>query len=230
MIRTLSGILLEKALDPVTGDAHLLIETGGVGFGCLTTERSMVKLPAVGEPVKVHTQILFKPDRPDGLMLVAFATPAEREVFGLLQGASGVGPKMALALLSALSVPELIEAVLADAPKVLTVAKGVGSKAAQKIVLDIREKIKARQALLLHEVPQRSAALATSIGHALLPQAIRDDCAAVLATLGYTPGEIEAGLLAVASQLDMTDSEHSSDSRALSEAVLRETLRWLAKR
>ncbi|MEB3245588.1 MAG: Holliday junction branch migration protein RuvA [Vampirovibrionales bacterium] len=227
MIKTLRGTLMYKGVDPVSGEASVLLETGGVGFGCQLPARALAYLNELGAEQILYTQLIFKPDRPDGMMLVGFTSSAERELFMLLMGASGVGPKSALALLNALTVSQLVEAVVADAPKVLTAAKGVGLKAAQKIVLDLREKLKARQTLLMPGLTAEASDALNQSALAGLPSAVATEASSVLEALGYSASEVAQALRAVSQAVPVSGAD---DREAFSaEAVLRESLRWLAR-
>jgi Holliday junction DNA helicase RuvA len=132
MIASLRGELAHVGKDT------LVVDVNGVGYLVLASQRHLAELPAIGEPVKVHTHLVV---REDAMTLVGFPSPEERELFLLLHGVSGIGAKTALGVLSALTVPEVVAAVVGQDPKRLARAPGVGKKTAERIVLELREKL-----------------------------------------------------------------------------------------
>jgi Holliday junction DNA helicase RuvA len=132
MIAHLSGVLLLKEADRV------VVKTpSGVGYECLVPTRSLERLPAEGSPVELHTHLAV---REDALTLFGFVTPAERQVFQRLITASGVGPKMALAILSQLSAERVVRAIRDNDLAALTSITGVGKKTAERLVLELKDK------------------------------------------------------------------------------------------
>ena len=115
------------------------IECGGVGYKCLATMNTLRSLPAAGENAMLYTQMLV---REDAVELCGFATTAERNCFVMLMSISGVGAKVALAILSVLTPEQVALAVSLGDSKTLTKASGVGSKLAQRIILELKDKIK----------------------------------------------------------------------------------------
>jgi Holliday junction DNA helicase RuvA len=134
MIASLRGTLLHAGKDAA------IVDVGGVGYQVLLSARHLGALPPLGEPVLVHTHLVV---REDALTLVGFPSPEERELFLLLHGVSGVGAKTALGVLSALTVSEVVAAVVAQDPRALARAPGVGKKTAERIILELREKLAA---------------------------------------------------------------------------------------
>lgn len=132
MIALLRGTLAHAGKDLA------IIEVGGVGYQALLSQRHLAELPAIGGEVLIHTHMIV---REDAIFLVGFPSPEERELFHLLHGVSGVGAKTALGVLSALTVPEVVTAVVGNEPKRLAKAPGVGKKTAERIVLELREKL-----------------------------------------------------------------------------------------
>src|SRR5690606_9286975 len=119
MIGRLRGILVSVR------DTTLCIEVGGVGYEVQMTPRDIVSLPGVGEEIVVHTHTHV---REDDISLYGFAEEGDRDMFRILNTASGVGPKVAMALLGALSSQELTRAIVSNDPDTLTVAPGVDRK------------------------------------------------------------------------------------------------------
>lgn len=138
MIAYVRGVLVEK--DPT----RAVVEAAGVGYELLVPLSTYDRLPKTGEEVKL---LAFHCVREDDETLFGFATPAEREFFAKLTGVSGVGPKLALAVLSGGSVGELALAVASGNAKRIATIKGVGKKTAEKICLELRDKVNAIEAL-----------------------------------------------------------------------------------
>ncbi|HJP29741.1 MAG TPA: Holliday junction branch migration protein RuvA [Candidatus Latescibacteria bacterium] len=138
MIHHLRGTLMEKT------PTQAVIDVGGVGYGLSTSLNTFDTLPAVGEPVGLHTYTYVREDR---IQLFAFSDPAEREMFELLIGVSGIGPKLAQTILSGLSVTDLQKAILQERVTELTQVRGVGSKTAQRVVVELKDRIRLSTAL-----------------------------------------------------------------------------------
>ena len=132
MIASLSGIVEQTAADSV------VVDVGGVGYLVFAASRTLGRLPARGEPVRllIETHV-----REDHIHLYGFADEAERGWFRLLTTVQGVGAKTALAVLSALAPDALAAAVMAQDKAALTQAAGVGRKLAQRIVMELRDKL-----------------------------------------------------------------------------------------
>ena len=128
-------------LEPEEG--LVVLETGGIGYQILISGRDFDLLPGVGEEVKLYTYLQV---REDGLQLYGFFTKEEQKLFKLLIGVSGIGPKGALGILTALSADDLRFAVLADDAKTISRAPGIGHKTAQKLILELKDKLKLEEA------------------------------------------------------------------------------------
>ncbi len=133
MISTLNGKILEK------GGDYVLIECGGVGFSALMSRYSLDQLPAPGETTMIFTHLNV---REDAMELFGFADREERECFRMITGVSGIGPKGALAILSQLTPGELVASVVMGDKANITRAKGIGPKAAERLVLELKDKFK----------------------------------------------------------------------------------------
>lgn len=132
MISFLEGEVVEKA------GARVVVDVAGVGYDLLVATSTLASLPPVGRRVRVHTRLIV---RDDAMILYGFGSPDERELFDLLTGVTGVGPKVALAFLSSLSPDALRRSVVAGDIGALTVVPGVGKKVAQRVVLDLRDRM-----------------------------------------------------------------------------------------
>jgi len=117
---------------------HALLEVHGVGYQLAMSSGSLAALPADGGDVTVHTHLYV---REDELSLFGFESVAEKRAFELLITVNGVGPKVALAALSTLSPDDLATAVSADDAATISSVPGIGAKTAQRIILDLKDKI-----------------------------------------------------------------------------------------
>lgn len=218
MIATLTGTLREKT--PPT----LLIETpGGVGFEVWVPMSTFYTLPATGETVRLVTHHVV---RDDEQQLFGFATRAERDAFRLLIRINGVGPRIALALLSHLTVSELKGAVAEQQSARLVKIPGIGKKTAERLLLELKDKL----ALLpfggdLASAPppaataqsgaQKGSADAGAPASEPPPQAAHDaaarvqlarDVAAALVALGYSEAQIAPLVAELPSDLPLSEA------------------------
>lgn len=133
MIYSLNGTLIYTDINTA------VVECGGVGFKCFSTLTTLRKLPQVGSKVFLYTHMNVREDAMD---LYGFADTEELRCFKLLISVSGVGPKAALAILSELTPEKLAFCVSAGDSKSITRAQGVGPKTAQRVVLELKDKLK----------------------------------------------------------------------------------------
>ena len=164
----------------------VVVECGGVGFKCMTTLGTQRQLPAVGSEVQLFTHLNVREDAMD---LFGFYTKTELNCFRMLTAVSGVGPKVGLAILSELTPEQVAMAVACGDSKSLSRASGVGPKLAQRIALELKDKVGGSSMELDFSagvpaaVPQGSGNLALAT--------------AALQELGYSPSEINAALKGV---------------------------------
>lgn len=137
MIGRLRGVLVSSR------DGSIVIDVGGIGYEVKMTPRDIGALPGIGEEIVVHTHTHVREDQ---ISLYGFAAEPDRELFRVLLTASGVGPKVAMAMLASLAASEIIMAITSEDPDALTVAPGVGKRGAQKIVLELAPKLAGREA------------------------------------------------------------------------------------
>lgn len=175
MIYSVHGKLIAK--EP----SMAVVECGGVGYGCRTTFTTLGQLGAIGETVFLYTVFSV---REDAAELFGFATQQELQCFQLLTSVSGVGPKAALTILSDLTPDRFLLTVASGDSKTLTRSKGIGAKSAQRIVMELKDKIAGESIGLLAGAEIQSAAAASSAG-GNVGEAIE-----ALVTLGYTQGEV----------------------------------------
>jgi Holliday junction DNA helicase RuvA len=132
VISYLDGELIEKAA------GRVVIGVGGVGYEVLVPTSVLASLPPVGKTARVHTRMVV---REDSIALYGFSETDQRGLFDLLTGVTGVGPKVALAFLSVLRPAALTRAIVNGDAAALTVVPGVGKKVAQRVVIELRERL-----------------------------------------------------------------------------------------
>lgn len=188
MIVRLAGILLEKS------HAHAVIECGGVGYRASISLMTSEELPPAGHHAVLHTHLLV---REDGIELVGFSSTSERDAFLLLIAIPGIGTRTALNVLSAMSLGELQHAILANNLVHLQRIPGIGRKTAERLVLELREKIGGIS------VPQPAAA-----EHgAVLTEAI-----SAMVVLGYNRGQAEKALRSALEQIQEENIEPNMET------------------
>ncbi len=133
MIAALRGNVLEKGLD------EAVIDVGGVGYRVAFSTLTLGRLPPEGEPVQVRVRTVV---REDAFELFGFLSRAEEELFMLLTSVSHVGPRLALSVMSGMEVPELVAALGRGEVARLTKIHGVGKKTAERLVLELKDKVK----------------------------------------------------------------------------------------
>jgi Holliday junction DNA helicase RuvA len=201
MIASLTGRLAFKA------PTHLVLDVHGVGYEVLIPLSTYYGLPNLSEStsLSVHTHV-----REDAIQLFGFLTSQEKDAFVLLTSVSGVGPKLALSLLSALPVPSLVSAIRSGDVEKLTTVPGIGTKSAGRLVLELKDKVEKLHAGVAsaHELP--------SYGQ----DAIFDDALSALVNLGYRPQDAKDALKQV--------KKSNAESIALKD-MIRESLKELAR-
>ncbi len=188
------------------GGTWLVVDLSGFGLKALCTPATAGAV-RVGEQVTLHTSLVV---REDSLTLYAFGEPGERDCFELVQGASGIGPKIAQAVVSVFSPDEFRAAVAAGNITALTRVPGIGAKGAQRLVLELKDKVNVL------------AGSGGSVGAPAVAQGWRDQVRAGLEGLGYSARDAEAACDRVAP----IAAENPDSSVAL---LLRSALRSLAK-
>lgn len=143
MIAFLEGRVADK------DGGTVVLDVNGVGYEALAPTSTLAKLPAIGKVARIHTRMIV---RDDAMTLYGLATPDERELFDLLVTVTGVGPKVALGFLSSLTPDSLRRAIASGDVAALTVVPGVGKKVAQRVALDLRDKL-GGEVVILSEGP-----------------------------------------------------------------------------
>jgi Holliday junction DNA helicase RuvA len=185
MIGRLTGTLIEKNPPAITVDVH------GLGYEVDVPMSTFYNLPATGEKVSLHTHMIV---REDGHFLYGFASEGERAAFRQLLKISGIGARMALAVLSGMSVTELAQAVtLQDAAR-LTKVPGIGKKTAERLLLELRDRL-----------PKVLSGATVKVGAGdTAPDAASDILNALLA-LGYNEREAAAAMKGLAPDASVSD-------------------------
>jgi len=132
MIGRLSGTLASVGVDTV------LIDVNGVGYDVAVSSRTFIELTGVGSEIVLHTHLYVREDQ---MALFGFTTSDDRDLFRLLLGVSGIGPKVGLAILATMSADDLRRVVVTDDVAALTAVPGIGKRSAQKLLLELRPKL-----------------------------------------------------------------------------------------
>lgn len=198
MIASLKGTLTEKGL------TEAIVEVGGVGYRVGLSLLALAQLPEPGQPVQLRIRTVV---REDAFELYGFRTRTEEELFLLLTSVSHVGPKMALNVMSGLEVEELCQAIAKGDVVRLTKLHGVGKKTAERLVLELKDKVKL---LSTERGPQAAGAKGSS--------AQLGDVISALVNLGYKPPQAQTAA-------ETASSQHGAD--APFELLLRDALKAL---
>ena len=208
MIATLRGILAHKQPGQVVIDVH------GVGYEVLVPARTSDRLPAVGEEAFLFIQTNV---REDAITLYGFGEQEEKELFLLLNTVSGIGPKLALAILSGMGAVELCQAISARDMTRLTALSGVGKKTAQRLCMELGDKVAALATVVPGGMAAEPGAAAAGEG------ADMEDAASALVNLGYPQATAWQALRSV----QQRDPEAAAAMQV--EGLIREALRVLAQ-
>jgi holliday junction DNA helicase RuvA len=172
MIAQIRGQLVEKRPGAV------VVETQGIGYQLFVSLSTFYDLPEANQGVRLHT---YTHVREDLLQLFGFSTLLEKEIFQILIGVSGIGPKLALNILSGIAPAELIASLQAEDVARLTTIPGVGRKTAERLVFDLKEKI--RKIAVRDEVPKEEKKKKDQVV---------EDVVSALVNLGYRKNQAEA--------------------------------------
>lgn len=163
------------------GDGVVVIDVSGVGFEVHMTERAIREISGVAGEVRVHTHLAVRDGEP---FLYGFLTRSEVELFRMLISVTRVGPVLALAILSQISIPEFAGAILAEDAKILTGISGIGEKSAKRLILELGDKMKKKAAVLCAGLPPGG-------------DPVRRDAERALVALGFSQKESALALDAV---------------------------------
>ncbi len=206
MIAHLSGTLLSKQAN------NVIVDVGGIGYEVTIPLSTFYDLEDANSPValRIYTHV-----REDTLQLYGFKTARERELFLRLISVSGIGPKLGITMLSGMSADEIIASIRTNNLARLTSIPGVGKKTAERLVIELRDKISALSSPALEE----EFATRTGAGAPASEDAMRDDALSALVNLGYQKAPAEKAVTAA--------MQEGSDLSV--EVILRRSLRLLAK-
>lgn len=188
---------------------RILVDVGGVGYGIFMSGQAMGRLPQIGREVKIYTYLNVKED---AMQLFGFLTRDDLHVFKLLIGVNGIGPKGGQAILSVLTPDDLRFAVMANDVKAISAAPGIGKKTAEKLILELKDK------LHVEDAPEHAVTSAdTSIAATDNFREVTSEAIQALVALGY--GNTEA--LKAVKKVEIT-SEMSVNE------VLKQALKFIA--
>lgn len=182
MIGRLRGTLVEKQ------PPHVMVDVQGVGYELEVTTSTLYRLAPLGEPVTLHTHMVV---REDAQLLYGFIEKRERELFRELIRLNGVGPKLALALMSSLEVDELVRCVQAQDTSALTRVPGVGKKTAERLLVELKDRFKAWETLPGMATLMVEPQLEVTVLNA------QNDAVSALISLGFKPQEASRAVSAV---------------------------------
>ena len=187
MIGRLRGTLAEKQ------PPHLILDVNGLGYELEVPMTTLYRLPSVGEPLTLHTHLVV---REDAQLLYGFIGKRDRDFFRELIRLNGVGPKLALALMSSLEVDELVRAVSAQDTSALTKVPGVGKKTAERLLVELKDRFKAWEV-----APSMFALVPNQPNQPDLPTgqvaSAESDAVSALISLGYKPQEASKAVSAI---------------------------------
>ena len=201
MISFLRGTIASKS------ENSLVIDVGGIGFSVNMPVTAIAKTGGIGDSVTVHTYLQMRDDQPE---LYGFLQTEEINYFNKLISISGVGPKAALSVLGTLSVQDIAYAIIAEDIKAITRAPGVGTKMAQRIILELKGKIDTHEAV------------GSSVSMQSIPKtALRADTEAVnaLIALGASPSEAQKAVMQISKDGMSTENIIKEALRRMSNGI-----------
>ena len=199
MYSYIRGILTDQ------DEETIAVEAAGVGYNIYTTGQTFQALPPIGSEVKIYTYLQV---REDAMTLFGFLTKDDLKVFKLLLGVNGIGPKGAIGILSVMTTDDLRFAVLADDAKAIAKAPGVGNKTAQRLILELKDK------LSLEEAFEQKLAHTAQSEEAHTTSGMQNEAVQALVALGYSSSEA----LKAVSAVELTEQ---MDTEALLKAALK---------
>ena len=170
MIAFVNGITDDIAED------NVVIDVGGIGYNVKISADTASRLPGLGEPVKLYT---YTSVREDAFLLYGFLTRGDLEIFKKLITVNGIGPKGGLSILSVMDADDLRFAIMSGDSKAISKAPGIGAKTAQRVILDLKDKIRIDDTMISREIDSYSENLMAA------DSAQKQEAVAALASLGY---------------------------------------------
>lgn len=168
-----------KGIIEYRGEDYVIISCNDIGYKVMTSQNSLAKLSGQSEKVCLHTEMIV---REDSMTLCGFCDPEEKEMFKLLTSVSGVGTKVGLGILSSIAHEKIYMILTQGDVVALTAANGVGKKTAQRIILELKDKVKKFIKLPMDEF------LEPSLGY--IDGSVTEDAKEALLTLGYQSAQI----------------------------------------
>jgi len=199
MYSYISGTLTEKS------PTSVVIESNGIGYQLIVPISTHQRLAQIGHPVKLLAHFIV---REDAQVLYGFSTEEERELFRLLLSVSGIGPKLAITILSGVGIAELKQAIVDGAVPVLTSISGIGRKIAERLVVELREKV------ILDERRSASSKQSTS------ENVLINDSVKALVSLGY-------GKQSAKDAVQKVLSAHPHHEKMKVEELIRQSLKYV---
>lgn len=182
----------------VKTNGYVVIDVNGIGYKIFMSETAINKLGQIGEIVKIHTYVRV---REDDISIFGFNTNEELRMFELLLSVSGIGAKSALVILSNVSVSSFALAIINNDVNLLKKLPGIGPKTAQRVILELKDKLKKENEIVANEDREVSA----TIKAAIIDDEKIAEATAALKVLGYTGKEIEKALEKVDANLSVED-------------------------
>lgn len=189
---------IKGELSEIVAENHIVVENGGIGYNIYIPGQVLSLLPGVGEEVKIYTYLCV---REDAFILYGFLTRDDLNVFKLLIGVSGIGPKGPLAILSVMSTDDLRFAVLSDDAKAIAKAPGVGNKTAQRLIIELKDKLSLEDAFEQKLSHTQEAVSGNGL------KGIRNEAVEALVSLGYSSTEA----LKVLRDIEITEDSSVED-------------------
>lgn len=185
MYAYIDGVVAEKTKDAI------ILEAGGIGYYVLVSGATLSACPAAGQRMKLYTTMNVRQD--NSIELMGFYSKDEKTMFARLSGVSGVGPRMAMAILSSMSLRDLSVALVTGDAGALTKVPGVGKKTAQRLVLELKDKV------------EDSELTGASVSPRVSNQGPEAEAVAALISLGYASSEAAKAVSMVSDKTDKAD-------------------------
>ena len=182
----------------VKTNGYIVIDVNGIGYKIFMSETAINKLGAIGEIIKIHTYVRV---REDDISIYGFNTNEELRMFELLLSVSGIGAKSALVILSNVSVSRFALAIINNDINLLKKLPGIGPKTAQRVILELKDKLKKENEIVANE----NTDISDTINTAIMDDEKIAEATAALKVLGYTGKEIEKALEKVDANLSVED-------------------------
>ena len=184
---------------------YVVIDVGGLGYKIFMSQVGIDKLGNIGDTVKVHTYYIV---REDDISIFGFNTLEELKMFELLLGVSGVGAKTALTMLAVCEPTDFALAVISEDVKTLSSIPGIGPKSAQRIILELKDKIKKEQQIEeLNRATKDNKLEKTKMQKAIENDEKIEEAMSALQVLGYNKKEIEKAFVKMADKAEMSTEE-----------------------